>query len=443
VTGQNQAGGRKKGAFFALAPGLKRHTCKKQGCLMSKSAPHALILVENLPVPFDRRVWQEAQTLRDAGYKVSVICPKGKGHDAGHETIDGIAVWRHPLFQAKSAKGYLLEYPMALICQLWLSLRVRLARGRIDVIQACSPPDLLFLVALPHWLCGTRFIFDHHDLSPELFISKFGRRGFFYKMLCFFERRTFAMASTAIATNETFRDIAIARGGMDPDRVFVVKSYPRAERFKRTGPDPALVVAGQHLVGYIGIMGAQDGVNTLVDAMHEIRHACGRDDIACLIIGDGPELPALQAQTTRLGLDDSVTFTGYLSGPALMAHLSALDLGIIPDPPNEFNNKLSMNKVFEYMMMGLPFVQFDLTQARAEAGGAAVIINEHSAAALAQAIIDLADDSERRAAMGRLGQEIAAREFQWSREAARYLEAYVCALAPRKDRMPAASKTRS
>jgi glycosyltransferase involved in cell wall biosynthesis len=196
---------------------------------------------------------------------------------------------------------------------------------------------------------------------------------------------------------------------MDPDRVFVVKSYPRAERFKRTDPDPALVVAGRHLVGYIGIMGAQDGVNTLVEAMHEVRQTHGREDIACLIIGDGPELPALQAQTTRLGLDDSVTFTGYLSGPALMAHLSALDLGVIPDPPNEFNNKLSMNKVFEYMMMGLPFVQFDLTQARAEAGGAAAIINEHSAAALAQAIIDLAGDPERRARMGRLGQEISAR----------------------------------
>ena len=176
-------------------------------------------------------------------------------------------------------------------------------------------------------------------------------------------------------------------------------------------------------------MGAQDGVDALVDAMAEIRGPMGRRDIACLIIGDGPELPALRARATRLGLDDAVTFTGYLSGPPLMAALSALDVGVIPDPPNAFNDKLSMNKVFEYMMMGLPFAQFDLTQARSEAGGAGLVVEEHSPAALARAIVDLVDDPDRRAEMGRTGMEIAARDFRWEGEAARYLAAHEAARA--------------
>ena len=395
---------------------------------MAERAPHILILVENLPVPFDRRVWQEAQTLAAAGYRVSVICPKGKGQTAPREEIDGIAIWRHPLPQARSAKGYLVEYAVALACQLWLSFRIRLA-GPIDAIQACSPPDLMFLVALPHRLLGTRFVFDHHDLSPELFASKFGREGLLWRILAFFERRTFRLATVSIATNETFRDIAIRRGGMDPDRVFVVKSYPEIARFLRTAPEPAFAAQGRSLVGYLGIMGAQDGVDTLVDAMAGIRDTHSRDDIGCLIIGEGPELPALKAQVDRLGLGDRVTFTGYLSGPALMAHLSALTVGVIPDPPNPFNDKLSMNKVFEYMMLGLPFAMFDLAQARSEAGAAAVVVPEHSAAALAREIVALVDDPARRADMGALGRAIAERDFLWSREAETYLAAYATALA--------------
>ena len=286
---------------------------------MPEAAPHVLILVENLPVPFDRRVWQEAQTLRDAGYRVSVICPKGKGQTAAHEVIDDIAIWRHALPQAKSARGYLLEYPVALLAQFWLSLRVRLQRGRIDAIQACSPPDLMFLVALPHRLFGTRFVFDHHDLSPELFVSKFGPdlsgpKRLVLRALEAFERMTFRLATVSVATNETFRAIAIDRGGMDPDRVFVVKSYPAPGRFVRRDPPAALKAPGQHLIGYLGIMGAQDGVDMLVAAMAEIQGRHGRHDIGCLVIGDGPELPALREQAGRLGLGEAVRFTGYPVG---------------------------------------------------------------------------------------------------------------------------------
>ncbi|MGI6850717.1 glycosyltransferase family 4 protein [Mesorhizobium sp. 1B3] len=381
-------------------------------------------------MPFDRRVWQEAQALGEAGYEVSVICPAGKGFDKTYEVIDGIHIYRHPLKEAESAAGYAREYGSALMHQIRLSFAVR-RRRRIDVIQACNPPDLMFLVALLHKLLfGTYFVFDHHDLGPELYVSKFGRKDFLYRIMCLLERQTFRTADASIATNETFRDIAVARGGMDPNRVVVVKSYPEASKFRLTAAEESLVVPGKHLIGYIGIMGAQDGVETLVRAMAEIRHVRRRDDINCIIIGDGPELGRLKEIAASLDLDHSLQFTGYLSGPQLMAHLSALNLGVIPDPPNEFNDKLSMNKVFEYMMLGLPFVQFDLRQASSEAGSAALVVREHSPQALANGIVELIDDPERRKRMGLLGRAVAEREFQWSLEARRYLDAYRNLLRP-------------
>ncbi|MEQ1955504.1 glycosyltransferase family 4 protein [Mesorhizobium sp. CN2-181] len=392
---------------------------------------HVLILVENLPVPFDRRVWQEAQALNDAGYEVSVICPKGKGYDKSYEVIGGIHVYRHPLREAQSAAGYMEEYSTALFHQFRLSLKVR-RRRRIDVIQACNPPDLMFLVAGLHKLFfGSYFVFDHHDLGPELYLTKFGRKGVLYKTMCLLERLTFRMADASIATNETFRDIAVARGRMHPGRVAVVKSYPEAKKFQRTGASESLVSRGKHLVGYLGIMGAQDGVETLIRAMVEIQHVRKREDVACIVIGDGPDLGRLQALASELDVNQSVQFAGYLSGASLMSHLSALTVGVIPDPPNEFNDKLSMNKVFEYMMLGLPFVQFNLRQAAYEAKNAALVIDEHSPQALANGILVLVDDPDRRRDMGMVGRAIAEREFQWSAEAGRYLATYRDLLNPR------------
>jgi glycosyltransferase involved in cell wall biosynthesis len=381
-------------------------------------------LVENLPVPFDRRVWQEAQALVEAGFDVSVICPQGKGHDKSYEVLNGVHIYRHPLREAKSAAGYLREYWMALFHQMRLSFHVR-RRQSIDAIQACNPPDLMFLVALVHKLLfGTRFVFDHHDLSPELYVTKFGRKDILYRLLCFFEKQTFKMADASIATNETFRDIAISRGGMAPERVIVVKSYPEASRFRRTIADPSLVIPGKHLIGYIGIMGEQDGVESLVRALAEIVHVRKRNDVHGLIIGDGPELPRLRAMATELGLNHVLRFSGYLTGQPLMAHLSALDVGVIPDPPNDFNDKLSMNKVFEYMMLGLPIVQFDLRQATRDAGNAAVVVREHTPMALAEGILSLVDDPRRCSEMASVGRAVAEREFRWTTESRRYLGAY-------------------
>ena len=367
--------------------------------------------------------------LNNAGYTVSVICPKGKGYDKPRETIDGIHVFRHSLpFEAKGALGYLLEYGTALFWQLVLSFRVRKQHG-IDIIQACNPPDLMFLIAAVHkQLFGTRFIFDHHDLAPELFEVKFGKTGLLHRIMLACERATFRLADASIATNETFQTIAITRGEMPEDRVFVVSSYPDLNRFRRTAPDPNVKNGFEFLVGYVGIMGNQDGVDILVRAMSILVHSRKRTDLKCVIIGDGPELANLRRLTENEGIEHFMEFTGYLSGEALLSHLSSLDLGVIPDPSNVFNDNLSMNKVFEYMALGLPFVQFDLKQSAREAGEAAMVLPASTPECLADGIETLLADPDRRRKMAAYGIQTAQRNFHWKSQIPNLLDAYSKAL---------------
>ncbi len=388
-----------------------------------------LLIVENLPVPFDRRVWQEATALRRAGYTVSVICPQGKGHDARYEELDGIHIYRHPLpAEGNGPVGYALEYAAALGWELWLSWRVWRRHG-FDAIHACNPPDLIFLVALLYkLLAGTTFIFDHHDINPELYEAKFGRRGVFHRLLCWLERLTFASADVSLATNDTFRDIAIRRGKMDPGRVWVVKSYPDLDRFRRVDPAPGLRDGFEHLIGYVGIMAQQDGVDLLLDAMAYIVHERGRRDVGCLLIGEGPAVDALRAQARALDLEAHVRFCGYLQGEALLAHLSAVDVGAIPDPHNTYNDKISMNKVFEYMALGIPFAQFELRESCLAAGRAARQADGHDGLALGRALLALVDDPAARDAMSQYGRERAAEAFRWETEKAKLLDAYRCAI---------------
>lgn len=384
-----------------------------------------LIIVENLPVPFDRRVWQEATALREAGYRVSVICPKGKGHVRSEETLAGIHIYRHSLpLEASGAAGYVLEYSAALFWEFVLSLKI-LWRHGFDVIHACNPPDLIFLVAAFHKVFfRKKFIFDQHDLSPELYEAKFGKKGFLHKLMCKLERYTFRWADASIATNRTFKKIAIERGGMAPGRVWIVKSYPDLSRFKRADALPALRGSFKYLIGYLGIMATQDGVDILVRAMAEIVKRRGRSDIGCVLIGDGPEYENLIVLAKNLGVEAHIRFTGFLTGEPLLSHLSSLDIGAIPDPPNPYNDKLSMNKVFEYQALGLPFVQFDLPQSRIEAGEAAVTAREPTPEALADAMIGLLDDPGARQRMSAHGLKRARMEFQWAKEKTSLLEAY-------------------
>jgi glycosyltransferase involved in cell wall biosynthesis len=387
-----------------------------------------VIVVENLPVPFDRRVWQEATALRRAGLQVSVICPKNEAYSAEYEEIDGIAIYRHSLpIEARGIAGFLLEYAFAMFHESRLLIKIYREKG-FSVIQACNPPDLIFLAALPFKLLGVRFIFDQHDLGPELYITKFGRKGFFYWMLRGAEWLTYKSADFVITANDTFRDIVLDRGGKASETVESVYSIPDRKNMYRTDPYPGLAKGKKHVIGYIGIIGDQDGVDYLIRAVAELVRNFGFTDFQTVVIGDGPALASSRALATELGLDDFVTFTGYLSGPMLMAHLSAFDIGVIPDPVNETNDKMSMNKVFEYCALGIPTVAFPLTETKRLLRDAGVYAPTPDPRGLASACLTLMQDDALRQAKADHAHQLGATAFKWENEARKYLTVYQNAL---------------
>ncbi len=381
-----------------------------------------LMIVENLPVPFDRRVWQEAQALRDAGYQVSVICPTGQGYERRKEEIDGILIYRHPLpMEGKGVMGYLVEYPAALFWQFLLAWRVFWRRG-FDVIHACNPPDDIFLIGGFFKLFGKRFLFDHHDINPELYEVKFGRRDLLYRILLFLERMTFRTADVVVSTNESYRQIALQRGGVDPEKIFIVRSSPDLSRLKPGPPVNALRKGRTHLVGYVGVMGAQDGIDILLRIIHHIIHERGRKDIQFLLIGGGTELDAMIHYAETLGLSEFVEFTGFLRGQELIDTLGSIDVGVCPDPVDCYNDKCTMNKVMEYMALGKPLVQFDLTEGRYSAGEAALYAQDEQD--FAEKVLQLVDDAELRKTMGEYGRQRIENELDWKYEVPKLLSAY-------------------
>jgi glycosyltransferase involved in cell wall biosynthesis len=384
-----------------------------------------LFIVENLPSPFDRRVWQEATTLRDAGYVVSIICPTGPGCEARFEEVDGIAIYRHPLpLEAEGAFGYLMEYASALLWEFRLAWRVRRERG-FDAIHACNPPDLIFLVGgFFKKLFGTRFLFDHHDINPELYEAKFGRRDLFWKLLVALERWTFRTADVSIATNESYRRIALERGGMDPERVFVVRSGPKLDRLRRLPPVESLRRGRRFLVGYVGVMGKQEGIDYLLRAAAHIVKDLGRDDVHFGLVGGGTSLAAMKDYARELGIDDHVTFTGRVGDQALLEMLNTADVCVNPDVANEMNDKSTMNKIMEYMALGKPIVQFDLTEGRFSAREASLYARHNDPIDMAVKIVELLDDPARRQAMGEFGLRRVREELEWRYEAPKLLAAY-------------------
>lgn len=384
-----------------------------------------LIIVENLPVPFDTRVWNEATTLAAAGYEVSVICPVAEGFEKRFEVLDGIFIYRHPLpSDARGKLAYVGEYATATLWQLGLAWRVLRERG-FDVIHACNPPDTVFLIALIFkLLAGKRFVFDHHDLSPELYAVKFGRRDLVHKLLLRLERWSFQVADVVIATNESYRRVAVERGGVEPVRIWVVRSGPKPERLRFMTPNPALKRGRGYLVGYVGLMARQDGVHLLLEAASHIVHRRGRQDVHFMLIGGGPEIDALRAQSIALGVADYVTFTGRVADAELIEMLNTADVCVNPDEVNEMNDKSTMNKVMEYMALGRPIVQFETTEGRFSAQGAALYARPNDALDLADKILALLDDPERRRAMGALGLERVGAELAWKHQAVKLLAAY-------------------
>jgi glycosyltransferase involved in cell wall biosynthesis len=386
-----------------------------------------LIIVENLPLPFDRRVWLEARTLAAAGAVVSVICPTGKGYETPYEYLEGIHIHRHPLAEASSKGGYLKEYAAALIAETRLAWKIFFGAG-FDVIHACNPPDLIFLVALPFKMLGRKFIFDHHDINPELYEAKFNKRGLFWRLLVLMERVTFLFADVSIATNESYRRIAIQRGKMKPDKVFVVRSGPDVAHLKSTAPNPALKNDRRFLVGYVGVMGEQEGIDLLLAAIDHLVHDLGRDDIQFCLIGGGPSLPELKALCSKLALDAYVTFTGRAPDAQMFEILSTADVCVNPDRVNAMNDLSTMNKIMEYMAFEKPIVQFDVVEGRVSAQGASLYAAKNDPKDFAAKILQLLDNPALRADMGRQGRQRLLKDLSWQTQIPNLIAAYQKAL---------------
>lgn len=384
-----------------------------------------LIIVENLPVPFDRRVFLESSTLVAAGYKVSVICPMGKGAEKPFEVVDGVHIYRHPLpVELSSSAGYLREYGAALWHEWRLARKIFKERG-FDVIHACNPPDLIFLVAL--WfkaLHGVKFLFDHHDLCPELYESKFGHRGPFHRALLWAERFTFLAADLVISTNESYREIARTRGHKKQSRTFVVRSGPKLSLFSPSPPVTAHKKGKAFMVGYLGVMGEFDGVDHLVRAADHIVKVRKRTNIHFCLIGGGPMLQDLKKLAVELGLEDTIEFTGRLPDREMIERLSTCEVCVDCDPLNPLNDKSTMNKILEYMALGKPVVQYDLTEGRRSAGEASLYARPNDTADLGDKIIALLDDPAAGARMGALGRARMENELEWRHQAPHLLEAY-------------------
>ena len=385
---------------------------------------HVLMIVENLPLPFDRRVWQEARTLTAAGAKISIICPKGKGFEASFEQIEGVDIYRHSLpLEASGALGFALEYGAALFWETWLAWRI-FFKQRFHVIHGCNPPDLIFLVALPFKLFGVKFLFDHHDINPELFEAKFGKRGPFWKLMMWLEKLTFRSADASIATNESYRSIAIERGKMDPSKVHVVRSGPDLSRLTRVPPAKRWKNGRAHMVGYVGVMGTQEGIDLLINAIDLIVHKHGRMDIQFVLVGGGPSLPMLKQLAEEKQLSNFLTFTGRAPDAVLFEVFSTMDLGVNPDRVNVMNDKSTMNKVMEYMAFAKPMVQFDVTEGRYSAQGASLYAAPNDAADMADKILHLVDNREQAQAMGKLGLERLRNQLDWSHQIKPLMDAY-------------------
>jgi glycosyltransferase involved in cell wall biosynthesis len=382
-----------------------------------------LIVVQNLHVPFDRRVWLESQSLVRAGYDVTVICPAGP-LSRPHEVIDGVEVYTYASRPSDgSAAGFAREYASSFVATARLALRARRRRGAFDVLQACNPPDIFWPLA--RWMRavdGTRFVFDHHDLCPELYRSRFpdGAR-LPLEALLFLERATMRTADRVTSTNDSYARVALARGGKEPGDVTVVRTGPDPSRLVAGPPDPALRRGRRHLVAYLGVMGPQDGVDLVLDVAAQVVHDLGREDVAFTLMGGGDCFEELVRQRARLGLEDHVMMTGRVPDETVAAVLSTADVGLSPDPLNPLNDLCTMNKTMEYMAFGLPVVAFDLLETRVSADAAAVYARPNDVADFARRLVALLDDPGMRATMGRLGRQRVVDELAWSHQEQAYV----------------------
>lgn len=384
-----------------------------------------LILVQNLSVPFDRRVWLECQSLVDAGFRVAVVCPKAPGDPTCHR-LSGVDLYKYrPYAPGGSSMSFVLEYVYSFFATLLLSLRASM-RGRFSVVQSCNPPDLFWPIGLLfRVLHGSSFVFDHHDLCPELYQSRFpDGNQLVYRALRLMERCMARTADHVISTNDSYRQIVLDRDGVAPACVTVIRTGPDLTRLRRTAAEPSLRRARPHLAAYLGVMGPQDGVDLVLEMADHVVRQLGRRDIGFTLIGSGDCFDDLVALSHRLELSDFVTFTGRVPDADVAAILSTADVGISPDPKNPLNDVSTMNKTMEYMAFGLPVVAFDLRETRVSAGDAALYATPNDVGELARLLVELVDDEPRRRAMGIAGRDRIEQELAWGHQAPRYVGVY-------------------
>lgn len=385
-----------------------------------------LMLVENNPYPFDVRVRREALALQKEGYKVAVISPRSKGRPF-HEIIDGIAVYRFPYPpQGNGLVGYVIEFGYATFAMLLVSFWVWWTHG-FDIIHAANPPDTLFLIGAFYKLMGKRFIYDQHDLAPETYLSRFNRSrpNLIYKSLLLLERCSFQTADIVISTNESYKQVALSRGKKKQDQIYIVRNGPPLSFF----PQPAdfeVAKRAKYIIGYIGTMGPQDGVDYWLRAIHELVYTLDRRDFLSVIIGGGDSVPELKKLVTELKIEPYVWFTGRVSDDDLLRYLSTAHICIHPDPLNPLNDRSTMNKMMEYMALGKPVVSFDLIEARYSARSAALYARPNDVRDFAEKVGQLMDHKEMRDEMGKVGQKRVREMLAWEYSVPKLLEAYRC-----------------
>ncbi len=389
------------------------------------SAGKVLILVENLTVPFDRRVWLEAQALRDAGWEVSVICPKGETYTKSFEVLEGVRIYRYPTPPPTKGLGsYIWEFVYCWFMTGWLSLRVHFGTG-FDVIHACNPPDTFFALGRFYKIFGKKFIYDQHDLCPELFLARFkARKRITYKMLLALEKWTYDTANLVLSTNESYKRTATGRGKVPPEDVVVVRSAPDIKRFSPKEPEEALKKGKRYLVCYLGVMAPQDGVDYLIRSVDHIVNTRKRRDVHFVLIGSGDSYDNLRELTTSLGLDDVVEFTGRIPDKDVERYLSTAEVCVSPDPKNDLNDASTMNKILEYMALGRSIVAFDLKETRYSAGEGALYAKANDYRDFGDKIVELLDDEDKRAAMGERNTRRLSESLSWDKSKERLLEAY-------------------
>jgi glycosyltransferase involved in cell wall biosynthesis len=430
--------------MFSCDAAGNRHLVSRFAALQEKRISvkrKVLIIVENAPVPFDPRVWKEAIALRKADYEVTIVCPRRPGCDEGYEFNEGIHIYRHPTpREGNGLFGYVWEYSCALAWEIVYASWVYFRHG-FQVIQGCNPPDNIWVVALPFKIRGVKYIFDHHDVCPELYLSKYGKRNLLYKLQSWLEKVTFLCSDVVMSTNDSYREIALQRGRKAPENVFVVRNGPDPSTFKAVRPEPSRKFGQRYLIGYVGNMSTQEGLDILLDAALELKKM-GRDDVHFTCVGGGPELQILRRLNKEKGLEHMVTFTGRVSDAELLEILSTADICVNPDRPCLMNSMSTMIKIMEYMALGKPIVQFEGTEGRFSAQESSLYCEAdgNHAANLAEKIMWLLDHPEERARMGEFGRKRIENELAWEYSVTNLMAAYEKAFAKRGEKLALQTK---